>query len=258
MNLRKNLYPTGTNVLFNPTTGQKPDGPYIVDLTFDVTNTLRAYHDNTADVLELLNNADAVICDNPHLAKFVRQNIREYQTVLHVPYGYSPASRIETDEITVGALNHRPDLQFDNGCESSVAIFETIADEHESILVYGEEIAFLPQGKQSITQDFEEFASRVDILIVPGSSKSYVAMQGILAVMSASTAVITAAIPTLKFLADCDGVARIDTADPLIWKTSVDRLRDNPTLLANYKSANQESLAAVHKAAYAVANAFVE
>ncbi|MCP4709972.1 MAG: hypothetical protein GY869_15215 [Planctomycetes bacterium] len=177
MNIRKHLYTNEPqlNVVFNPLEAVEVEKPYVVDLTIDIGATAKT---------QTLKNADYIVVDNEQFAYVVRKTLPTVKVAV-LPFGYCEARPINPDDaLKYAILNCDAQTQLNNAVQKRMlraVCKDTVA------LVYGESLEGI---ECEVIEDFNEFAARADILILPSLDKSLNSISLPLAVMLAETTVL--------------------------------------------------------------------
>jgi hypothetical protein len=169
--------------VFNPMEAPKelPD-PLVIDLTRDVTNYTRLYHTETDTIRELLAKADAVVTDTEKQAAVIRQFTSALTIVC--PFGFTTAKDLD-NELTIGILNYTDEQEMANKTNRKL-----LKGLNESFLVFGQPLDFENEG-EVIEDDFDQFAGRCDVLVLPGTRHIIPSLTMPLSAMMAGTVVLT-------------------------------------------------------------------
>ena len=226
INLRTTLYARflDRKVAFNPV---EPEPFDIVDLTIDVTNSTRIYHERTECVREALAGASLVITDNQPLADAVRRVI-PYAPVIALPYGPAVTPHIRNETPVVGLLNHDDDYEMNN--LFGVDIIKGLS---QPVVVYGRALAGV---SLEIIEDFDTFCHRCDILFLPSLPGAINSITLPLAAMGSGMAIL--ASPSYYSLDAATGVKLISSTDPDAWQKNLDRISANQNVLRSMQERN--------------------
>lgn len=202
----------------------------IIDLTFDVSNYTRLYHNETEAVRGLLSKADMVVTDTPQLASVISQFGKK---VVAIPFAHTIARDIH-GEFTVGVLNHDDDTDMANIWAQNI-----LRRIDRNILVYGAELN-VKGIEQEVTENFKDFAGRTDILLLPGIPQSITSITLPLSVMMSGAAVLASNGGSWAFLNSAAGVVIMspDRKDFRLWKRFIDGLEKEPRKLITMKERN--------------------
>jgi hypothetical protein len=214
--------------IFNPQVGDEMGN--IVDLTFDVSNHTKFYHERTDEVRALLAGCAAVVTDNPQLAQVIQQFNRRS---IAVPFGYTSA-RDASGPFTVGILNHDDDTNMANTWASK--ILKAI---DRPLLVYGYELNS-SRIEQVVTEDFDEFAGRCDVLLLPGIPQSITSLTLPLATMMAGTVVLASNGGSWYSISAAAGVVLMPPGRKEFrpWKAYLDAMEREPRKVEVMKQKN--------------------
>jgi hypothetical protein len=247
--IRKLLYEgSKINPIFDPTsTPEYIPAPLVIDLTIDVTNYTRIYHNNPDEVGDLLGQADAIVCDNEALVHIVRR-CGVKGLIFSAPFGYCPTQDREQEGIMVGLLNHSADQVINNNMARQM-----LKKLNEQFLIYGDPIDGL---EYELVEDFQDFAARCDVLVLPSARNSLNSLTAPLSVMMAGCAMIAANVGSYAGLGVSVGVRLVDPkATARVWKSTLDEVQRDIRRLETFKRFNagyasktsKESLAKITK-----------
>lgn len=210
---------------FNP---EEPCGANVVDATYDISNHTRIYHEKTNEVREFLKDK-FVVTDTPQLAGVLGEFAKKATSA---PFGHTTARDIE-GPFTVGLLNHDDDYQMAN--EWGGLILKRM---DRTLLVYGKKLDL--DFEQEVTEDFDDFAGRCDVLLLPGIPQTLTSVTLPLSVMMATTAVLASPGGSWYTLNAAAGVYLMsnDRKDWQAWKGFVGALERQPRKLALMKERN--------------------
>lgn len=221
--IRQSLYAnTGLSPVFNPLhTIEGALTPLVIDLTREVCNHAEMIHPNTNEVRSLISIADAVVCDTTALSSIVKQYTTD-ALVIDASFGYCAAADFADEKgIRIGLLNHNDDTQMHN--DANRPLLKKLKEE---FLVFGKPVS----GPDcEVVEDFDEFAARCDILLLPSIKNAINSITLPMSVMAAGTCVVAHNAPGLYNLLTAPGVKLIDISDSSVatWRNAIKSLYDN-------------------------------
>jgi glycosyltransferase involved in cell wall biosynthesis len=178
---------------------------------------------------QLIRTADAVVCDTEQMVSIVRR----YSGTLafSAPFGHSRKLSVQNESIRVGLLNHTADMNLNNFGNRQM-----LKRLKEIFLIYGEPIDGL---ECEIALDFDDFAARCDILLLPSIPNSINSVAYPLSVMYAGAAVLATNIGGYYSLSPASGVQLVDAkASPKTWADAVAYLQRDGRRLDQLKQFN--------------------
>lgn len=252
MTARQQLYNSiAISPIFDPMDSVKDaPRPLVIDLSMDVSNHTRIYHDKTDGVRALLAGADTIVCDNEVLAGYIKKFAKGVM-VFSAPYGYCSKGSVETEGFTVGILNLSDEQQINN-----MHARQMLKKIKARKILIGDSIDGISVDEEAT--DLDDFASRTDVLVLPSTRGSINAISDVLHVMSAGTAVLAAHQGAYYSLNPATGLKLIGmNATPRQWHDAIAELDKDPKRLQTLKDFNakyarrvsQESLQKISKLA---------
>lgn len=237
VNLRKRLYQdSGLNVLYDPIQANEESGvPDIIDLTWDVSNTLQISHKKTDEARALLNQAKIVVCDNPVLADAVRRYAK-LTTQIHYGYLYAAHTRKQSDPVRFGLLHHDDLHQFAN-----LSAYEDVLKPLGlDYIVYGEEDEYglsFDDREVKYTTSLGDFIAQVDVVLLPAVPDSPISTSLPLALMGAGLAIIATKTASLYPISRPTGYTTVEGGFEA-WFKAVAAYTEDTRLLAGSQERN--------------------
>ena len=232
------------NPLFNPVeVPSELPKPLVIDTTIDIANSTRLYHTHTDEIRALLAQTDAIVTDSEKLATVIRQFTKSLVAIC--PFGFTTAVDID-GELTIGILNWTEKQVFANKVNRNL-----LKGLKTPFLVGGSPLDWDFEGET--IEDFELFAGRCDILVMPGADKLLPSMTLPLATMMAGSVVLTT--NDYHALNAAAGVFVMPTTQVKPWRDMLRNLEGNLQRLQTLKQfnikyakrVNAESLATITK-----------
>ncbi|MCL4301130.1 MAG: hypothetical protein KJ077_35690 [Anaerolineae bacterium] len=228
-------------VAYNPI---EPEPFDLVDLTRDVTNSTRIYHERTACVREALAGASLIVADSQALANAVQQ-VLPRAVVVSLPFGPFYAAQIEPNPVpVVGLLNHTGEMEQNN--HYALKLLKSLKQE---LLVYGQELPGI-EGEVEGSGDFSTFAARCDILLLPSLPGVINSTTLPLTLMASKTAILAHSVPGYGQLSAATGVQLLPH-DAKAWRSLLAGLLDQPAKLKVMQERNQAYAVRQNRASYA-------
>jgi len=223
--------------VFNPKKGiSKPPSPLVVDLTIDVSNSSRQYHLKTEKVRQLLSQADLIVCDTERMVHTIKKHAKTLVTA--APFGACGAGDKDDEKgIRVGLLHHSADTELNN--MGNRKLLKALGEE---FLIFGGPIDGI-EGE--VIEDFNQFAARCDILLLPSIINSINSTTMPISAMMAGTAVIARNSGGYCNLDGASGTFLIPTDSPADWKNRIEFVRSDPRRLEQFKQFNTKYAKAV-------------
>lgn len=213
-------------VAFNPL---EPEPFDLVDLTRDVTNATCIYHLRTECVREALEGASLIVTDNQPLADVVRHVLPRVRAIA-IPFGAVNVVREVHEQPVVGLLNHSGEVEMNN--TYALSLLKAL---ERPLLIYGHS---LPGLEAEVTEDFEQFAARCDILLLPSLPGAINSITLPLALMSAGVALIAHNAPGYYNLDAATGVQLLPN-DADAWRWMLSNLESQPAKLNAMQERNR-------------------
>lgn len=231
-------------VQFNPTEPQEwPDGPKLVDLTIDVVGDQSLQTADPQAMIKWLNEADVISVDSQFLASSLnRRGVKSRRVV--VPFGHNPTGQLMTaqnDNIGVGVLNHN--FASHVNLKAHEYLIDHLGIEEHPLLLFGDyDWSFDPvvsdTGVVSVVENFEEFSTRVHVLLLPAHPGSLVSLTLPLSLMLSGVVIISSRQSAYYELGG-QGVFKLNN-NPSAWRDTLLSLVSRPMLLDNLMIANQK------------------
>jgi glycosyltransferase involved in cell wall biosynthesis len=230
--IRTELYAQldGRKVAFNPV---EPEPFDLVDLTKDVTNSTRIYHLRTECVREALDGANLIVTDSEPLANAVRRVLPK-TPVISLLYGRLPVAPESNATPVVGLLNHSGDVEMNNAY--ALKLLKSL---DRPLLIYGHALP-ATEGRAEVEENFNTFAAKCDILLLPSLPGALNSTTLPLAMMSAGTAILAHNAPGYYDLDAATGVQLLPASrDPAVWQRMLASLEAQPAKLRTMQERNQ-------------------
>ncbi len=223
----------GRNVAFNPV---EPEPFDLVDLTKDVTNSTRIYHLRTECLREALDGANLIVTDSQPLANAVKRVLPK-TLVIAIPFGMlRTAGRTDApgNPPVVGLLNHDGDVEMNN-----TYALKLLKSLDRPLLIYGHALP-ATEGRAEVEENFNTFAAKCDILLLPSLPGALNSTTLPLAMMSAGTAILAHNAPGYYDLDAATGVQLLPASrDPAVWQRILASLEAQPAKLRTMQERNR-------------------
>jgi glycosyltransferase involved in cell wall biosynthesis len=226
-------------IAYNPV---EPEPFDLVDLTRDITNATRIYHQRTECVREALGGASLIVADSHSLANAVQQ-VLPRSIVVALPFAPLYVTPTQPNpEVVVGLLNHSGEMEQNN--QYALKLLKALK---QPLMIYGRE---LPGIEGEVKEDFNEFAALCDILLLPSLPGALNSTTLPLALMGSKTALLAHNAPGYASLAAATGVQLLP-GDPAAWHSMVANLVSQPAKLKVMQERNQAYAVRQNRGSYA-------
>jgi hypothetical protein len=222
--------------IFDPTdpadfVEQPPLQPFVVD-SIQERNTIIELYGPRGPLVSMCSDIAAFVVEHEATASILRQMTRKLVVV--APFGCPAATprHLGDGELRIGVLNGVSQFEFGNQQAVNAKLITKIAEKVGHLYVWGPELNIKPKdgtGFQTGFDDLLDFASHLDVLILPAPQHLSPLLWPVLSCLMVGLYVITT--PEYYALNQCTAVKVVANRDPKAWLTIIAQVEKSSGLL---------------------------